>query len=121
MAFWKSRPIQDGGKNGKSVSSLALSNSFLGARSKEQERYHFDELADLIIYSHEVGIKKPDRRIFALACQRLGVRPEEMVLLDDFEPNVAAAQEFSIQAILFRETSQAIAELRAWLQSAAVE
>ena len=51
-----------------------LSNSFVGARqSREQERYHFDEMTDVIIYSHEVGIAKPERRIFELTCERLGV------------------------------------------------
>src|SRR5207245_8702254 len=30
-----------------------LSNSFAGARSKEQERYQFAELCDFLIYSHE--------------------------------------------------------------------
>jgi FMN phosphatase YigB (HAD superfamily) len=36
-----------------------LSNSSSGARRKEQERYHFNEMVDLIIYSHEEGIEKP--------------------------------------------------------------
>src|SRR4051794_32295111 len=39
-----------------------LSNSFVGARRKEQERYQFGDLCDLIIYSHEEGLEKPDRR-----------------------------------------------------------
>ncbi len=37
-----------------------LSNSFLGAR--EQDCYHFQDLTDLIIYSHEAGLAKPGRR-----------------------------------------------------------
>ncbi len=52
-----------------------ISNSFVGARTREQERYHFEKMTDLIIYSHEVGIAKPDRRIYALTCERLGVQP----------------------------------------------
>jgi epoxide hydrolase-like predicted phosphatase len=94
-----------------------LSNSFAGARGKEQERYQFAEMCDLIIYSHEEGIAKPDRRIFELTCERLGVQPEEMIFLDDVERCVAAALEFGIHAILFRETTQAIAAIRACLQA----
>ena len=94
-----------------------LSNSFSGARSKEQERYHFDEICDLLIYSHEEGIAKPERRIFELTCERLGVQPAEIVFLDDVEPNVAAAREFGMQAILFRETTLAIADIQACLQA----
>src|SRR5262249_46781576 len=41
-----------------------ISNSFVGAREKEAEHYQFDTLCDFIIYSHEVGLRKPDPRIF---------------------------------------------------------
>jgi hypothetical protein len=37
-----------------------LSNSVVGARKREQERYGFGDIADLIVYSHEVGMSKPD-------------------------------------------------------------
>jgi putative hydrolase of the HAD superfamily len=37
-----------------------ISNSFVGAREREQERYGFGELTDALIYSHEVGLSKPD-------------------------------------------------------------
>ncbi len=60
-----------------------LSNSFVGARKREQEHYHFAEMTDLIIYSHEVGIAKPERRIFELTCERIGVQPEDVIFLDD--------------------------------------
>ena len=93
-----------------------LSNSFIGARDREESLYHFEEMTDLIVYSHEVGLAKPDRRIYALTCERLGVRPEEMVFLDDLTANIAAAHEFGIHGILFTETSQAIADVRACLQ-----
>jgi len=43
-----------------------ISNSFVGAREREQERYHFERMADPIIYSHEVGVAKPDPRIYEL-------------------------------------------------------
>lgn len=94
-----------------------LSNSFVGARRKEQERYRFAELCDLLIYSHEEGVAKPERRIFELACERLGVQPEEMIFVDDVEVNVAAARAFGIRAILFRENKQVIAEIQACLQA----
>ena len=94
-----------------------LSNSFVGARSKEQERYHFDEITDLIIYSHEEGIAKPEKRIFELTCERLGVQPQEVVFLDDVERNILAARDFGMHAILFQETAQAIADIQAVLRA----
>jgi epoxide hydrolase-like predicted phosphatase len=65
-----------------------LSNSFVGAREREQAAYGFEDLVDEVVYSHEAGMGKPDPRIYALVCARLGVQPGEMVFLDDWEPYV---------------------------------
>ena len=92
-----------------------ISNSFVGAREREQERYGFGQMTDVIIYSHEAGISKPDPRIYRLACDRLGVLPEEMIFLDDLEPNVTAAAELGASGILFTSTAQAIADIEARL------
>lgn len=92
-----------------------LSNSFVGARREEQDRYHFEAIADLIVYSHEEGVAKPDPRIFQRTCERLGVRPDEAVFLDDFPGHVAAARALGMHAIVFQDTAQAIADLDACL------
>ena len=88
-----------------------LSNSFVGAREREQAAYGFQDLVDEIVYSHESGMAKPDPRIYALVCERLGARPGETVFLDDFEPCVAGAREAGIHAVHYRDTPQAIAEI----------
>lgn len=94
-----------------------LSNSFVGAREKEQERYRFHEMTDQIIYSHEVGLAKPDKRIYALTCDRLKVQPEEVIFLDDAQPYVTAAVEYGIHGILFKENAQAIADIQACMKA----
>ena len=43
-----------------------LSNSFVGAREREQEAYGFGDLVDHIVYSHEAGMSKPDPRAAGL-------------------------------------------------------
>jgi putative hydrolase of the HAD superfamily len=94
-----------------------LSNSFVGAREKEQERYHLDEMCDFIIYSHEVGVSKPDRRIYAMTCERLGLQPHEVIFLDDHQVPVDGAREFGIHGILFKDNTQAIAEIEACIRA----
>jgi epoxide hydrolase-like predicted phosphatase len=94
-----------------------ISNSFVGAREREQERYGFEQLTDEIIYSHEAGISKPDPRIYELACERLGVLPAEMIFLDDLAPNVDAAGDLGAHGILFTSTAQAIADIEAGLRT----
>ena len=92
-----------------------LSNSFVGARDHEEERYGFTSMVDLAIYSHEEGIHKPDPRIYEIAINRLGVAPAEIAFLDDVPENVDAARAAGIQAILFANNAQAIADLEALL------
>ncbi|WP_370965660.1 HAD-IA family hydrolase [Amycolatopsis sp. cg9] len=62
-------------------------------------------------------MSKPDPRIYELTCTRLGVGPEEMVFLDDVEPNIAGAREAGIHAIHYRDNAQAITEIEAVLRS----
>jgi epoxide hydrolase-like predicted phosphatase len=88
-----------------------ISNSFVGAREREQAAYGFEDLVDQIVYSHEAGMSKPDPRIYALACARLGVRPEEIVFLDDSDLCVAGARESGLHAIRYDGNAQAIAEI----------
>jgi putative hydrolase of the HAD superfamily len=95
-----------------------LSNSFAGAREHEHARYGFGDLCDLIIYSHEVGLAKPDPRIYALTAARLGLAPAEIVFPDDVEAAVAAARACGWHAVQFHDTAQAIAEIQAHLASA---
>ena len=90
-----------------------LSNAAAGGRREEDRRYGFANLADVLVYSCEVGIEKPDPRIYELTCQRLGVAPGEVVFLDDLEVNVAAARGLGMRAVRFRSTAQAIADVEA--------
>ncbi|HET6703958.1 HAD family phosphatase [Amycolatopsis sp.] len=86
-----------------------LSNSFVGAREREQAAYGLESLVDDLVYSHEVGVSKPEARIYELTCGRHGVAPGEMVFVDDLEVNVAAARSLGIHAVLYRDNAQAIA------------
>lgn len=88
-----------------------LSNSFVGAREREQAAYGFEDLVDEIVYSHEAGMSKPDPRIYALVCSRLNVRHDETVFLDDTGMCVAGAREVGIHAVRYRDNAQAIAEI----------
>lgn len=92
-----------------------LSNSFVGAREREHAARGFGDMADLIVYSHEVGVAKPDPRIYEITCERVGVQPHEMVFLDDIPRNVAAAREYGIHGVLFQDNAQAIRDIEALL------
>ena len=92
-----------------------ISNSFVGARQREQQRYGFGDMTDLIVYSHEAGMSKPDPRIYQLACDGLGVAAADTVFLDDLPENVAAAARAGLHPVLFQDTTQAIEDIQTLL------
>jgi putative hydrolase of the HAD superfamily len=92
-----------------------LSNSFVGAREKERERYGFEDMTDVLVYSHESGTAKADPAIYRLACERLAVEPEHAVFVDDHERAVDGARAVGMTAVLFRDNAQVISELEALL------
>ncbi|MCP2327274.1 putative hydrolase of the HAD superfamily [Hamadaea flava] len=92
-----------------------ISNSFVGAREREAALYRYPEMTDDIVYSHECGIAKPDPRIYQLACERLDVRPDEVVYLDDVERCVAGAAAIGMHAVHYSATATAMAEIDALL------
>jgi len=78
-----------------------------------KEYFAADELAifDEIIVSSREGIIKPDPRIFHIALDKLGVRPEEAVFIDDRQKNVDAAQQLGIKSFLYQNYAQCRDEL----------
>ncbi|HEX3296985.1 MAG TPA: HAD-IA family hydrolase [Nocardioides sp.] len=89
-----------------------VSNSGPGAREAERH-YGFEAITDDIVYSHEVGLRKPDPEIFALATSRLGVRTGEVVFLDDVPANVDAARAAGWHAVLHEATARSIEQIEA--------
>lgn len=95
-----------------------LSNSFVGARDREQERCGFEDRCDVIAYSHEIGVMKPDPAAYIAVCDLLEVEPKEVVFLDDLERCVEGAEAVGMAAVLYRDNEQAIAEVEAHLATA---
>jgi epoxide hydrolase-like predicted phosphatase len=98
------------GLRGRGLKAGILSNSGPGARDAERH-WGFEEITDEIVYSHEVGMAKPDPAIYELTASRLGVAPGEIVFLDDAVANVEAARAAGWHAVLHENTDASIAEL----------
>jgi putative hydrolase of the HAD superfamily len=74
-----------------------------------------DEIFSVVVDSAFVGARKPERRIYEITLERLGVHPSAALMVDDIELNCDGAREVGIQAVWFRETKQAIEEIEAAL------
>jgi glucose-1-phosphatase len=88
-----------------------LSNAFENLRKLLEENWLAADAFDKIIVSAEVGMMKPDARIFQLMLQELDVDASEAVFIDDFIQNIEGAQTVGLQAIHFKSPEQARREL----------
>jgi putative hydrolase of the HAD superfamily len=77
-----------------------------------------DEVFDVVVDSAFVGSRKPDPEIYRITLDRLKVRPEAALFIDDMELNCDAARRQGINTVHFRATEQAIAEIEAALIAA---
>jgi putative hydrolase of the HAD superfamily len=93
-----------------------VSNAWSGLRPWLAER-GYDQPFDEMIISAEVGVMKPEARIYELALAKLGVAAAESVFVDDFPENVEGARAVGMQAILFKEPEEAEQELTQLLRA----
>jgi putative hydrolase of the HAD superfamily len=68
---------------------------------------------DVFIESTKVGLRKPDPRIYELACRELGVEPKQAAFLDDIGLNLKAARALGMTTIKVDDLPSALAKLSA--------
>lgn len=73
-------------------------------------------LFDSVVLSCEVGLVKPDPRIYRLAATRLGVEPEQCIFIDDLSAYVRGANSAGMSAILYSDLDTLKKDLKSILQ-----
>jgi putative hydrolase of the HAD superfamily len=68
---------------------------------------------DVLVWSYQLRITKPDPAIYLHVQEKLGTRPEETLFIDDRKPNVDAAIRFGMKGIVFANVDQLRADLTA--------
>jgi len=72
----------------------------------------FDDAFDNMVISGEVGVLKPEARIYQIALEQAGVSPNEAVFVDDLYENIEGCQAVGMHGIHFRDPQTAMAELK---------
>lgn len=86
-----------------------LSNTEVPAMNYFLEKRY--DIFDVTVFSCLEGTIKPEREIYEITLNRLGVKPEEAVFIDDREKNIDGAERVGIKGILFKNPEQAKKEL----------
>jgi epoxide hydrolase-like predicted phosphatase len=72
-----------------------------------------DDAFDILVISAEVGVIKPEARIYQLALEQAGVRAAEALLVDDTELNIEGCEKIGMQGILFKDARESIQQVKA--------
>ena len=90
------------------LKTAALTNNW---KSDEAEWNVLGPHFDVYVESAVEGVRKPDPRIYEIACERLSIEPSHAVFLDDIGRNLKAARELGMTTIKVDDPDQALAEL----------
>lgn len=91
-----------------------LTNNFVVADGHVDREGPMNEVLamfDVIVESSRVGVRKPDPAFYELACQELGIEPDEAVFLDDLGVNLKPARALGMTTIKVVDPDVAVAEL----------
>jgi len=102
------------------VKTGMITNAWPNVRHYLKDEWHVADAFDHIVVSAEVGLIKPDPRIYQLALDGLGVAPGEAVFVDDMPENIAGAEALGMHGVRFLTPDQAIGDVRALLGSSAI-
>ena len=95
----------------RGVPVYGMSNWSAETFPQQRERFPFLALLDGLVISGDVGVIKPDPRIFRILLERYAIAPETAVFVDDVARNAVAASALGIHGIHFRSPAQLRSEL----------
>jgi putative hydrolase of the HAD superfamily len=98
------------------IKRAGLMNAGLTNNFAPMEHSELLDRFDALIESSKVGVRKPDPRFYELACDALGVVPQQCVFLDDLGINLKPAKAMGITTIKVEDPDLALAELAAHLE-----
>jgi len=81
------------------IGQLYLDSSKLTEIVKKDK---IDKYFDMVLISEDIGYMKPYPEFFQISCDRLGIKPEELVFIDDFDRNLINADKVGFTPILYK-------------------
>jgi putative hydrolase of the HAD superfamily len=89
-----------------------LSNVGRGVMNQLFTQTELDELFDVVVLSSDVGMVKPDPEIFKYTCEKLGLLPDECMMVDDIRDNIASANSLGMYGVVFNTTDEFLSDVR---------
>lgn len=93
-----------------------ISNAWEGLRAHLVSEKILD-LFDTVVISAEVGVTKPDERIYRVALERAGFGAAESIFVDDMKVNIEACERVGMKGVWFRDAREGMSEIERLLKS----
>lgn len=82
---------------------IAILSNIIPPITRYVREMHDLDFFDYLLFSDEIGARKPHRKMYDITLDKIGCKPEECVFIDDKEENVTAAKNIGIQGFVFKD------------------
>ncbi len=96
----------------KGYKTLVCSNNFPARIRGLNKRFGFLDDFDATVFSYEMRVTKPDKKIFEKLVELSGVKPSEIVFADDNKGKLQGAKEIGIKTFVYESFEQFLGELK---------
>jgi len=96
-----------------------LSNAWGDARSTLAEKFNIiqGEVVEYILISAELGVAKPDPKIYQILSKTIDCDYHQILFIDDFYENIVAANRLGIQTIHYQQGLNVIEKIKEFLDN----
>lgn len=96
----------------KKYDVAAINNEIMEWNEYRIQKFRLNDYFTAIISSCDVGVAKPEKKIYLIALKKLNVLPSETIFIDDREENLIAPRDLGMRVIEFKNREQLINELK---------
>lgn len=94
------------------IYKIALfTNAWDDARETNVQKFHLDKICDNMIISAEVGLRKPNKKMFEMALNIMNAKASESIFIDDTMENIKTGKDMGFNTILFKNTNDTISKI----------
>jgi HAD superfamily hydrolase (TIGR01509 family) len=86
----------------KKYSIIAFSGNIKSRVAFLEDKYHFRHLFDIEVYSFDFHMTKPEREFVQVMIEKSGVRPEEIVYIDDSDSYAMPARDLGVKVVIYQ-------------------
>jgi putative hydrolase of the HAD superfamily len=86
----------------KKYSMIAFSGNIKSRVAFLEEKYHFRHLFDIEVYSFDFHMTKPEPEFVQVMVEKSGVRPEEIVYIEDNESYAKPARDLGVSVVIYQ-------------------